>query len=353
MTTLILGAGIAGVLLARELASLGQPILLIDAGPAERASAVPGALLHAHPGRSLTASPEEQEAFSAAWQAVERWSAALPGAVWTGPMIRPLVGTTHAERLAATLSPDMPTLSPDALRALHPALHPTTATTYAPAAMIDLPRVLAHELEAANVSVEAHTITAIHHDGACWSVHAADGWQAAGEAVVLACGASLARFFPALGVGFSGGELGVWSADEALDCVVDGAGHIAPRPDGRWIGGSTYLRVTGWEGPWRPDADAEAELRERLATLVPAMATARCELLWRGVRASMGGERRPLAGPVPGKPGLWVFGALSSRGLFWAPWLAQRLAAHMVDPLNPTPALVHPDRHAPHRWRMG
>jgi tRNA 5-methylaminomethyl-2-thiouridine biosynthesis bifunctional protein len=235
----------------------------------------------------------------------------------------------------------------------YPALTPVRAACYGPAAVVELPRALAHErawLAAAGAIFNAGAALAVEPSASGgWRVRG-DVWEVAGSDVVFACGAALGAWFTAPAVGTNGGELGLWAGEQALGCAVDGGGHVAPMADGRWVGGSTYQRPASWEGDEAADEAAQLMLRARLERLVPAMATARCIKIWRGCRASVGAAKAPLAGPVPGYAGLWVLGGLGSRGLLWAPWLAELLAAHMVDALNPLPRLAHPDREA--RWRL-
>lgn len=333
MSVIVLGAGLAGTLLTRELTSRGVPVTALDAGPARRASEVPGALLHAHPGRSLRAGPLETAAFPVAWQTVTRWAEALPLAVWTGDMIRPLAGHAQALKLARDIPDHLVRLDADQLRALHPALAPVPAVRYGPAAMIDLPAVLDHDRRwcadhgATFFEDVAH---AIAPDADGWRVHATSGQTHAATHLVLCCGAALGRWMPGLDARVNGGQLGIWAPTAQLDCAVSGGAHLAPNASGQWVGGSTYLRADSWD-----ELDALPEdttiLTERLAVLVPSLAGRAPLRTWRGCRIGVGPDRISICGPVPEQPNLWALGGLGSRGLLLAPYLARTLARFIVD----------------------
>lgn len=332
MSVIVLGAGLAGTLLTRELTLRGVPVTVLDAGPARRASSVPGALLHAHPGRSLRAGALETAAFPIAWQTVTRWAEALPHAVWTGDMIRPLEGHAQAHKLARDVPDHLERLDADKLRALHPALAAVPAVRYAPAAMIDLPAVLDHdrrwcrERGVAFVEDEACAMTP---DAGGWQVHTTSGQPHTATHLVLCCGAALGRWLPELDARVNGGQIGIWAPTAPLTCAVNGGAHLAPNASGMWVGGSTYLRADSWE---QLDAlpDDATILTERLAVLVPSLAGHAPLRTWRGCRIGVGPDRISFCGPVPDQPNLWALGGLGSRGLLLAPHLARTLARFIV-----------------------
>jgi tRNA 5-methylaminomethyl-2-thiouridine biosynthesis bifunctional protein len=327
------GAGLAGTLLTRELTLRGVPVTVLDAGPARRASSVPGALLHAHPGRSLRAGALEAAAFPVAWQTVMRWAEAMPDAVWTGDMIRPLVGHAQAHKLARDIPDHLERLDADQLRALHPALAAVPAVRYAPAAMIDLPAVLDHDrrwcADRGAIFTEGEAV-AIAPDVNGWRVDTSSGHTHTAAHLILCCGTALGRWLPTLDVRISGGQIGVWAPTAQLDCAVSGGAHIAPNAGGQWVGGSTYLRAESWD-----ELDALPEdtssLTERLAVLVPSLAGRAPLRTWRGCRISVGPDRISFCGAVPDRPNLWALGGLGSRGLLLAPYLARTLAQHVLE----------------------
>jgi glycine/D-amino acid oxidase-like deaminating enzyme len=293
------GAGLAGTLLTRELTLRGVPVTVLDSGPARRASSVPGALLHAHPGRSLRAGALEAAAFPVAWQTVMRWAEAMPDAVWTGDMIRPLVGHAQAHKLARDIPDHLERLDADQLRALHPALAAVPAVRYAPAAMIDLPAVLDHDrrwcADRGAIFTEGEAV-AIAPDVNGWRVDTSSGHTHTAAHLILCCGTALGRWLPTLDVRISGGQIGVWAPTAQLDCAVSGGAHIAPNAGGQWVGGSTYLRAESWD-----ELDALPEdtssLTERLPCWSPASRAA--HLCAHGAAAASASVRIAFPSAVP------------------------------------------------------
>ena len=98
------------------------------------------------------------------------------------------------------------------------------------------------------------------------------------------------------------------------------------------------------------DGDHQANL-ELLAGARPGLAAGLAGQALEG-RASVRATTRdhlPLAGAVPGQPGLHVLGGLGSRGLTWAPLLGEHVAALVTGTPSPLPsdlaALLSPGRH--------
>lgn len=107
--------------------------------------------------------------------------------------------------------------------------------------------------------------------------------------------------------------------------AIAGAGYLVPRADGVLVG-ATFEHTFS---DLAPDPSLDAGLIERASSLVPGLAEA--DVLGRqaGVRltvpAVVSPRRLPLAGPLPGHPGVWVVTGLGAKGLLTAPLIAQWL----------------------------
>jgi glycine/D-amino acid oxidase-like deaminating enzyme len=105
--------------------------------------------------------------------------------------------------------------------------------------------------------------------------------------------------------------------------VLNRGAYVVPVGDGRFRVGATYR----WP-PFVPaDApDGETELTDRLAGLTPL--PYQVAALRRGVRPAVR-DRRPLLGRHPALPWLSLFGGFGSKGVSLAPRLAQVLADYL------------------------
>ncbi len=123
--------------------------------------------------------------------------------------------------------------------------------------------------------------------------------------------------------------------------AVAGAGYVVPRADGVVVG-ATFEHTFA---DLRPDPGLDAGLAARASDLVPSLVGA--EVLDRraGVRltvpSTVSPRRLPLAGPLPGHPGVWVLTGLGAKGLLTAPLLA-RLLPDALDGVRPLPPEVAP-----------
>ena len=123
--------------------------------------------------------------------------------------------------------------------------------------------------------------------------------------------------------------------------AVAGAGYLVPGP-ASVIAGATFEHV--FQDP-APDPALDAELVARAAELVPALAGAAVLERRAGVRltvpASASPRRLPLAGELPGHPGVWVVSGLGAKGLLTAPLIAGWLP-DALDGRRPLPAELWP-----------
>lgn len=349
----IIGGGLAGWALARALPALDFPrVALLDAHDPMRASDAPGALLHALPGRSLDPDPLTMRAFAHASAWVERLLHEDPKLARRHVMLRPLKPGKPGRRFVTTYErgrhkyPECmhhEHIDAQTMAQRYPTLAPFEgAIAYGPAYMVQLPKVLRHiqsRLQnVEHIQTRVHTLEQVDDH---WMIHTDTAPPLRARQVALCPGTGLGRWFPHLGIEINAGELLVCQAPvDGFSEAISGGGHIAQDPQGRWVMGATYLRPTGppedltsWA---RDDEQAHGQILALLGQLVPQVHNAQGEI-WRGRRAVRHPSRAPVCGGIPGHDGLFVLGALGSKGLLWSPWLAAQLADQLAN--KPTPEL--------------
>lgn len=357
MTTLLIGGGLA----AHLLASRWEEELMWLRPETPEASGVPGALMHAFPGRSLLPYPENMRAYQSSVAKLRELRAALgPDLVQELPIARPVAPGGLGRRYRNTYRrghPEYPELLSHEvwegarLRQELPALSDAyeEAIVYGPSFCVHMPSALEH-MRRGRASQDAR-VTALAPHGAGWRADTTAGPVEASR-VILCVGAGLPRWFPGVPLAINGGELLVLrhEAPETLPMIVSGGGHIAPGRDGTWVAGSSYLRpedghdLTKSPDTWRDDAETIEAVTGLLARLIPQVREAHVEAVWRQRRAVYLTDRLPLAGAVPGAPGLYVLGALGSKGLLWGPLLAQCLIQHLQGDPDAIPELARASR---------
>ncbi len=378
-TTTIIGGGLAGLLCAEAMCERGMDaaaIHILDAG-GPRASENPGALLHALPGRSLFPRDGTMDAFTHAVRWATRWRARMPDAIWRGAMIRPDFGEDRGQRTLDTFEqarrddayPDIfegVALTGEEARAHAPAgmRSPERFVRYGPAFCVLLREVCAalrDRLIDEGVHWHKSRATHIEHYEGCWHIHH-DATPLASDRVVLAIGPGLVRWFPNAPLRVNGGELLVASPPEnaaPLKAAISGGGHIAPRPDGCWVYGASYLRPqedaedpTALDAFARSDEEAIAQIHELIGRFYPPVTQAKEITVWRGRRCVYLTDHQPLVGAVPGADkGLYVLSALGSKGLLWTPYAAHRLAAVLDGAKDASiPSPLRADRMPQRRW---
>jgi tRNA 5-methylaminomethyl-2-thiouridine biosynthesis bifunctional protein len=167
------------------------------------------------------------------------------------------------------------------------------------------------------------------------------------------------------------GQITWFASDSALKRPVSGHGYAVSLPDGRLLCGA---RLRSQDEDPSPRQDDHLWNLERLKALTGRQPAEGARVDGRVSSRLQTPDRLPLIGPVPlislvrgGRqdqvrfiprhPGLWVTGALGSRGLIWAPLAAQMLAAwvegtpmplqsDLVDALDPARWLVRQARQA-------
>lgn len=387
----ILGGGIAGAAMAHALRRAGREAVILEAGPAlaREGSGNPSALMKPR----LTPDDHPYGRFHRdAWLHAVALYDSLDAPVW-----RDGRGVLSAARDDAELAGQEALVAvlgwpEDALRVVGAAEAerltgcptPRGGLWYGRAGCLH-PQTLCPAL-AAGVEVRTGVrVGSFAPAGDAWVLRDSDGGvilEAA--AVVLAAGAALPELWPeaAWPLGKSRGQITLLAAADAgpTRAVSFGGYLTAPFPadDGRRVHalGATYDRWRQRPEDWRPvrEADHDRNL-DLLRTHLPALA-ARLDAAPLGGRAGLRctiPDHMPLAGPVHDRPaflaafadlhhgrrreayppaphhrGLFVLGALGSRGFQTAPLAAEVVAAEITGapcPLDPdVAAALHPAR---------
>jgi tRNA 5-methylaminomethyl-2-thiouridine biosynthesis bifunctional protein len=361
----ILGAGIAGLSLAQALLQQGFPAaalqILDPQPPGSGASGIPGALVHPLPGRSLRPKPGYDQAFAFTCA----WLETLPTELWRATEVLRLAPNSEGRtRMAESLAqarraqPEHPllaqvrTLDSTAIQRLWPGLQAEQAFAV-PARTVHLGQLIAHlhqHLQQQGVTFlhPAQLLAHPHPQG--WILHTPEGETPVAQ-LVLTPGVALQRCFPQLRLSQVHGEVQILRQPtwDPVSVALSGSGHLAPLPDGSWVAGATFYRAA------QPDPPEEARrwIRQRLGALVPHWDSAQEQQIWHGQRTVIVPDREPVAGPVPGQPGLWVLSGLAARGLLWGPLLAHHLATALQGESVNWPEPVRPERLPPQSWALG
>lgn len=302
----VVGGGLAGFLLALELADLGLEVALIDGG-------------------SSVAS-----ATGLSYGAVAAW-AAPPTAL--GRLMRQAPGRWRSLQRH---------LGPLGWRRRWLQLHGAGPLRRLPlpCGQVEAPALLA----ALPASLERQGIRQIHANAVClkpedqaWRLHLADGQELQSDQVVLAAGAACRSLWPALSpslrVSWAGViELEAWPVGlrpgllrlparfarialerrapqlQQEEWVVDPG--LVPWGESALAGQISLVRP-GLEPGVPPDAAAmEQRLRQALEALDPAIGQA--SGAYRQAAVAFCCDGQPLVGPIPGAPGLWQFCGFSA-----------------------------------------
>ncbi|MEP6723755.1 MAG: FAD-dependent 5-carboxymethylaminomethyl-2-thiouridine(34) oxidoreductase MnmC [Variovorax sp.] len=337
----VIGAGLAGAGVAASLARRGWLVDVFDRAdrPAAGASGLPVGVLapHVSPDDALL-SRLTRAGIRATWQQLEALLA--EGCDWRASAVierRP----DGDMRLPQGWTPEGPNLSwpADTAQLASAQLPAGTAALWHQRAGWVRPRALV-EAWLAQPGIRLQTgceVARIAPSGAGWQLFGGDDTLLSdSDRVVVAAGFESGRFAASLPLQPVRGQVewGRVASNAALpQAPVNGDGHlVAQVPDGDgalWLSGATFDRESLDTTPRAADTAAN---RERLARLHPgaaALLAAEFDLAtpWVGIRCASG-DRRPLVGPVPDQPGLWVCTALGSRGLTFAALCAELLAAH-------------------------
>ncbi len=323
----ILGGGIAGASMAAALTRRGAEAVVLEAASAlgAGASGNPAGLVMPRLDRGGALA----EVFLASYlDAVATYEGL---GVFERCGVEERARPNNAEALADLLAD--PPLPEDWFAAL-----PNGAAFHARAGWVRPLAAIRAMLHGIEVLFEAE-VGAIERVGEGWLLRAPDGRaRLKADAVVLACGASLAAFEPTafLPIELSRGQI-EWGGARAPSRAITQGSYVAPFEGGALFG-ATFDRVSlGEDGPTR-EASRAGNLAA-LAALAPEIAASVDSEALQS-RASLRAttqDRAPIAGALPdaerwpdaGHEGVYVLGGLGARGLTVAPLLGEVIASAM------------------------
>ncbi|MBL8543470.1 MAG: bifunctional tRNA (5-methylaminomethyl-2-thiouridine)(34)-methyltransferase MnmD/FAD-dependent 5-carboxymethylaminomethyl-2-thiouridine(34) oxidoreductase MnmC [Hyphomonadaceae bacterium] len=360
----ILGAGIAGAACAHALGQRGVETIVLEAEPGLGAggSGNPAGLVMPRLDRGGVLSQFHIAAYLHAVDAYE----ALGVFERTGVEQR-AAGERDSEALADLIAD--PPLPDDWFAGLGPA-----AALHKRAGLVRPQRAIEAMLKRAQLICESPVETLERTDGG-WVLRAPDKRALLkADAVVLACGASLARFEPArfLPIELSRGQI-EWGKGNSPPHAITRGSYAAPY-EGGVLFGATFDKANDDQPP-QPDEDSRRRNLAALAELAPEIAAGLdvATLTSRAALRATTPDRAPIAGLLPeadawlaqyaalahggridasaappAHDGVYVIGGLGARGLTLAPMLGEIIAAEMFGepPLLPQAArdALHPAR---------
>lgn len=356
---LVVGGGIIGLSIARELAKASLKVALFDRQEPGREASWAGAGIFPPgvPGPfdspanqlarethalwpSLTAELREETGIDNGFRPcggfmLDRSLSSIPERTFRPRPVEPITDELRAwQSCGAIVEP----LSPGELHRLEPAL------TVEKAVGFRLPEVCQvrnpRHLQALLVSCERHgvelhphePVERLHRTGSrCDGIETHQGVIRAG-AVVVAAGAWSEALLQSVQVPLSiqpvRGQMALLTLPRpAFRHVIEcGIRYLVPRDDGRVLVGATEERA-GFDK--QPDPQEIDKLVEFARTLVPALRDARLETSWAGLRPCPMGDV-PFIGPAPDCPGLHVATGHFRAGLHLSPLTARRIRDGLV-----------------------
>ncbi|HUX66921.1 MAG TPA: glycine oxidase ThiO [Terriglobales bacterium] len=350
---IVVGAGVIGLALARELHRQGLSVMLLEAGAAgQGASWAAAGMLWGY----QTSEPALRPLAIASARLYPTWASELEAETYLPSGYHPSGTLFLASPGHAAPAPTLPgweRLLPEQLQACEPGLRPVGAEAWRIAGdhSVDNRLLLAALLASVRgrglVLHEHQPVRAIQATAAGLAVTTPLGTHTARH-VVNAAGAWAAAFAAPVAAPVrpcKGQMLSLLAPDCPRHIIAAAGAYLVPRADGRTLIGAT-LEDAGFDTTVAPAAIAA--LRRRAEALFPALAQAGPAESWAGLRPASADEL-PLIGPTP-CPGYWMATGHFRDGILLAPITAKILAhalatGHMTQALDLAPFL--PARFAP------
>ncbi|MFZ9682945.1 MAG: NAD(P)/FAD-dependent oxidoreductase [Cephaloticoccus sp.] len=315
---LIVGQGLAGTVLGWTLSRAGIDWSMVDAGHPQAASRVAAGIINPVTGQRWVKTWRIDELWADTRAAYQAMAADFDVPLWRDLRIRRYWRTDKGQRsLRAKLERGVLAPWVTELAADHAVL--------APAGRVDVPALLA----AARARWLAESrLTEAQFD---WSAaRAQEGW-------VIDCTGAFARSGPFASLGFA------VSKGEVLRAPIPGLNASEVRHRGHWVlpdaSGDAWIGATHEPGvdDVRPTAAARAELLRSAEQLSGTVVEPSAHGV--GLRLAAR-DMRPRVGVHPAQPRLGLLGALGSKGVLYAPWLARQWVEHLRDGAGFDPAVA-------------
>jgi len=309
---LIVGQGLAGTVLAWALERAGITFVIVDGGQAPTATAAAAGIINPITGRRLVKSSQIEMLLPIARAFYHDLGTALGVPLWREMRVRRLFADDHERTVFA---------SKQARGELAPFAGESDDSGFwiKDAARVDLPSLI--------LATRAHWRQSGH-----WRPQAT---ESAFSLVIDCSGAAITRrsefgFAP---WEFSRGEIiEVAVAGLSPDVVLNRRHWIVPLgTDTAWVGATHQPGLTTAVPSLAGRLELERSARSMLGQRPFAVTGQRC-----GVRVNLP-DKHPIAGPHPSVPRLGLVNGLGSKGVLWAPFLAQQWVAHL---LSGTPFLT-------------
>jgi tRNA 5-methylaminomethyl-2-thiouridine biosynthesis bifunctional protein len=333
-SAIVIGAGIAGAAVARQLARRGIPVTVLERDhPASGGSGNPVGIVRPEPG-GTTNPITEITAAGVTW--LRRWIAHYGSSVrhdWCG-----VLRIARDERKRDKMSAQAGLVDDSWLREVDVATAaqlcgatPAESGFHLPqAGWVSPPALVAAMLDDPLISVLSGTeVMRVERVDADWRVHLADGTAIDAPLMVLATAFDVDLGPLRFTIGSARGQLSHLPerADHPLAMVVCRDGYISPAVDGWHTIGATVQHDDDEASPRRSDDEQNLD---RLQRLLPGFTEHASSLQsgrvgWRATTQ----DRVPLVGKIA--DGLYASLAHGARGITCAPLCAEFLAAMMCD----------------------
>ncbi|HCD51443.1 MAG TPA: hypothetical protein DEQ34_03280 [Balneolaceae bacterium] len=348
----ILGAGIAGMSLAKELKASGAKVFLADTKKVgSGGSGAPMGLVNPATGRYATYTWRADEGYEAVKNNLEVVHQ------YTGKnfykingVLRPAMDARIASRMKENVEhPNWPDgwiewKTEQEVQTLHPGITCVEGGVWLPQAItVDMGGFIdafSHYNTSLGIDVFTHIRSEVQETGSDYLITLEDGEQIAAKNLIYTSGyyLLLTDFWNTLPLVPVKGQLAIMRYLKAENLPfshsISALGYTTTLGGNEFVVGSTYEHSFEHEDP---DPKGLDYLMSRFGKVLPDIKT-HSEVIgrWSGMRASTP-NRKPIMGKHPGKENLYVFAGLGSKGLLYGGMLAKDLTDHMLDntPLHP------------------
>ena len=337
---LIIGQGLAGSLLARELIAMEQRVLVVDDYHLSSSSTVAGGLINPVTGKRLTLQPGIDYLLPAAqrlYRTLEQ--KAHSHFLYSLPMLR--IFQDEQERLYFERRMDDPAYAAymqplpvaDLLRDIHAPFGACIQTQTGFLRLAEMLEWLRDEFMIANSFLRAsysHEDLTVDASGVEWN-----GYRSTGVIFCEGFRGALNPWFSHLPFQLAKGEILDGMPERPLhphDHIINAGRWLLPEPDGHYRFGATME----WDNiDTRVTKSARQTLagafHERFPSIAFTVTGQRA-----GVRPATT-DRHPFIGSLSAQPAVMIFNGFGAKGGLLIPWYARQFAEHLVngDPLDP------------------